>query len=166
MKSQNGTKNKTECNLFIMSSVCACLAPVVSGLSSRAQQHHIDMKIAPQIIFYENVARGSGSIIASSNVISIPQSCIIFVSSVMDHLLWWVQKSKIFCTSIQELPAARMRWLSSLDCMSMIAVVQLRLLCVRTHLRPMRKKFCRVQKHSNRVMGYRVCQLILCITTY
>ena len=61
--------------ICLLRPVFACLAPVVSGLSSRAQQHHIDMKIAPQIIFYENVARGSGSIMASSNVISIPQSC-------------------------------------------------------------------------------------------
>ena len=91
------TKQNVICSCSLLP-VCACLAPVVSGLSSRAQQHHIDMKIAPQIIFYENVARGSGSIMASSNVISIPQSCIIFVSSVMEHLLWWIQKSKIFCT--------------------------------------------------------------------
>ena len=34
---------------------------------------------------------------------------------------------------------------------------------VRTCLRPMGKNFCRVQKkHSKRVMGYWVCQLILC----
>ena len=29
----------------------------------------------------------------------------------------------------------------------------------------MRKKFRRVQKNSNRIMGYRVCQQILCMTT-
>ena len=45
---------------------------------------------------------------------------------------------------------------------SMIAVVRLWLVRVQTRLRPMRKKFRQVQKHSNRVMGYRVCQLILC----
>ena len=82
------TKQNVICSLW---PVCACLAPVVSGLSSRAQQHHIDMKIAPQIIFYENVARGSGSIMASSNVISIPQSCkgVSYLKMCMDY----------FCTS-------------------------------------------------------------------
>ena len=78
------TKQNVICSLC---PVCACLAPVVSGLSSRAQQHHIDMKIAPQIIFYENVARGSGSIMASSNVISIPQSCkgVSYLKMCMDY---------------------------------------------------------------------------------
>ena len=41
----------------------------------------------------------------------------------------------------------------------MIAVVQL--VHVRTRLQPMRKKFRRVQKHSNRFMGFKVCQIIL-----
>ena len=87
MKYPNGTKNP-ECYLFIMSSVCLFSpSAVVSGLSNRAQQHHIDMKIAPQIIFYENVARGSGSIMASSNVISIPQSCkgVSYLKMCMDY---------------------------------------------------------------------------------
>ena len=44
----------------------------------------------------------------------------------------------------------------------MIALVRVRLVRVLTCSQPKRKKFCQVQKHSNRVMGYRVCQLILC----
>ena len=78
---------KRQWKMGLLWPVCACLAPVVSGLSSRAQQHHIDMKIAPQIIFYENVARGSGSIMASSNVISIPQSCkgVSYLKMPMDY---------------------------------------------------------------------------------
>ena len=44
----------------------------------------------------------------------------------------------------------------------MIAVIQLKLVRIQTRLRPMRKKFRQVQKHSNRIMRYRVCQLILC----
>ena len=41
---------------------------------------------------------------------------------------------------------ARFRWQSGLERMSMIVVVQLRLLLVQTRLRPMRKKFWPVQK--------------------
>ena len=46
--------------------------------------------------------------------------------------------------------------------MFMIAVVQLRLVRIGTCSWPMRKIFRRVQKHSIRVMGCRVCQLNLC----
>ena len=49
-----------------------------------------------------------------------------------------------------------------LECMFMIAVVQLRLVRIGTCSWPMRKIFRRVQKHSIRVMGCRVCQLNLC----
>ena len=62
----------------------------------------------------------------------------------------------------QKILTATFQWASSLEHMSMIAVVRLRLLCVQTSSQSMRKKFCWVQKHSKRVMGYRVCQLILC----
>ena len=60
----------------------------------------------------------------------------------------------------------RFWWPSGLERVSIIAVVWLRLIRIQTLSQPMRKKFRRVQKHSNRVMGYRVCQLILGITTY
>ena len=45
---------------------------------------------------------------------------------------------------------------------TMIVQNLLRYINFKTRSQPMRNKFCQVQQHSNRVMGYRVFQLILC----